>query len=433
MRYLTVMGEKKKVPKFPHHKDYVYRCQRFFEAKTIFSFASIANFRIIKEAYRGFKYQCAVPRDILIDPTSACNINCHGCWAGDYDNHKHLSYEKLDEVISEAKKLGTMDILMTGGEPLLRKNDIVKLAAKHRQLFFGVFTNGILVDEELADQMVQLENLNMFVSIEGFREDTDFRRGEGSFDKAIRAMRLLKAHDMGFGFSLCYHRKNYKTVTSDKFLDYLREQGAWFGWAFGYRPLGKNSDVSLCLNAEERAYVRNRINHYCERHDFTIIDLFNNGHKAYGCVGAGNGYIHINASGDVEPCAFCHYSDSNINHVSLTEALRSPFFRAFRNAQPFSNNSLRPCPMMDVPDAIVKVVEENGARSTHVSSPESAAEFSNKVKEIAKEWEIYAKKEYQNLSPKELRRYNFLLKYLALKRRLSGDAKRKNYKTNIFY
>ncbi len=421
MRYLNIWGERKKIPPFPHHKDYVYRCQRFFEARTIFSFMSIANFRVIKEAWNGYRYQCAIPRDILIDPTNACNIQCNGCWAKDYDNHQSLSYAKLDEVMTEAQKLGTMDILMTGGEPLLRKDDILKLAEKHRKLFFGVFTNGILIDEKFIRQMAACKNINVFLSIEGFKKDTDDRRGEGSYDKFLEAMKLLKAYDIGFGFSLCYHKKNYKAVTSDEFLDFLREQGAWFGWAFGYRPIGKNADVSLCLNAEERGFVRNRINSYCKKHDFTIIDLFNNGHKAYGCVGAGNGYIHINAAGDVEPCAFCHYSDSNLHEMTLTRALQSPFFRAFRKSQPFSKNPLTPCPMMDQPEEIVKVTASAGAQSTHRSCPEGAGEFADKVMAISKEWEAYAQNEKNNISKGEKRRYKFLLKYLALKGKLSGD------------
>ena len=423
MRKMTVLGRQERIPPFPHPKDYAYRCNRFFEARTLLSFVSIANFRVIREAINGFRYKCGIPRDILIDPTNACNIHCTGCWANDYDNKQHLTYEKMDEILTEAEKLGTMDILLTGGEPLLRKNDILRLAAKHRRLFFGAFTNGTLIDEDFVKKIAELGNVTVFVSLEGFREDTDARRGAGVYDKVMNAMRLLKEHGIAFGFSICYHRDNYRSVVSDEFLDFLREQGAWYGWAFGYRPVGKNADVALCLDAQERAYVRNQVNDYSRRYDFTIIDLFNNGHKAYGCVGAGNGYIHINASGDVEPCAFCHYADSNLHEVTLQEALQSPFFRAFRNAQPFSANSLRPCPMMDVPEAIVEVVGKTGARSTHASCPETAQEFAGKVKPISDEWATCAEVEAKNLTRGEKRRFRFLQGYLALKRQLSGDGK----------
>lgn len=421
MRYLLVNGEKRKIPPFPHHKDYVYRCSRFFEAKSLMSFMSIANFVAFREIRNCRKFRCGIPRDILIDPTNACNLRCKGCWAGDYDWKQQLSYEKLDAVMTEAEKLGTLDILMTGGEPMMRKDDILRLAGAHRHLYFGIFTNATLIDEAFVLRMRELGNVSVFVSIEGFREDTDFRRGAGTYDKVVQAMQLLKKHDIGFGFSLCYHSKNAEAVTGDVFLDFLREQGAWFGWAFAYRPIGNNADLSLCLDAAGREAARNRLTDYSRRHDFTIIDLFNSGHKAYGCVGAGSGYIHVTANGDVEPCAFCHYSDANLKDMSLQQSLQSPFFRAFRKAQPFSDQVLRPCPMMDVPEAIVKLVEDHGAKSTHMASPETARAFADKVSPLAAEWQAYADTKSRPYGKGEMRRYRHLLAILKLRKKLAGD------------
>ncbi|MBK7711815.1 MAG: radical SAM protein [Bacteroidales bacterium] len=188
----------------------------------------------------------------------------------------------------------------------------------------------------------------MFCQHRRIQEDTDSRRGAGTYDKVIAAMDLLKKHDIGFGFSICYHSKNYEAVSSDEFLDFLQEKGAWFGWMFNYLPIGSDADVSLCCSPEERAFVKQKIEEYNKRKKFTIIDFANSGHKAIGCVAAGNDFAHINANGDLEPCAFCHYSDVNINNLSLVEALQSPFFRKFREQKPFSSNFLRPCPLIDV-------------------------------------------------------------------------------------
>ena len=165
MRHMMIAGEKKEIPPFPNHRDYVYRCRRFFEAESIPSFLSIARFRAVQEVWKGFRYKCGIPRDILIDPTNACNLHCKGCWAGDYDSAPSLSYEKLDSLMTEATHLGTMDILMTGGEPLVRKDDILRLAEKHRRLYFGIFTNGTLIDEAFVRQMKELGNVSVFVSI----------------------------------------------------------------------------------------------------------------------------------------------------------------------------------------------------------------------------------------------------------------------------
>lgn len=424
MRTLTINNHKEKIPSFPHHKDYIYRCRNFFTAKSALAFLSIGRFRAIKETLNCRRYGCGIPRDILIDPTNACNLSCIGCWSHDYDNKSRLSYEKLDSLFTEAEKLGVMDILYTGGEPMLCKNDLVKLAEGHRKLFFGIFTNGTLIDQEFVHHLKKLGNMTVFISIEGFEEDTDFRRGSGTYTQIMDAMDLLQKEGIAFGFSLCYHNRNYKTVSSPEFLDFLRQKGAWFGWAFGYRPVGQDADMSLCLNAKQRDYARKSFTDYSKKTGITIIDLFNSGHKAYGCVAAGSGYIHITAAGDVEPCAFCHYSDANINDMSLQQALQSPFFRKFRRHQPFSDNPLQPCPMVDVPESIVELAESTSAKSTHLRNPETARQFADKIKPFAQEWEQHVKDgSVEAYTKEEIKRFKFLKRVLMLRKKLAGDFK----------
>ncbi|MDO9557544.1 MAG: radical SAM protein [Coriobacteriia bacterium] len=409
MRYLLINGEKKKIPPYPHHKDYVYRCYRFFAVKNLYSFLTInGHMRFVKEVRMKRRYDCAIPRDLLIDPTSRCNLRCKGCWAADYSKNSDISFEKLDEIITDAKSLGVMEIVMSGGEPLMRKDDIVKLVKKHSDITFAMFTNGTLVDEQFADTLSELGNLNLFISIEGFREDTDFRRGSGTYDKVLKAMDLLKERDHGFGFSVCYHSKNYKTICSDEFLDFMREKGAWLGWLFNYMPIGSDSDVSLCCNAEQRAYVMEKIKDYHKRYQYTLIDFANTGHKSMGCVAAGTDFLHINSNGDVEPCAFCHYSDTNISNISLLEALQSPFLDRFRQKKPFSKNYLTPCPMMDLPEAIVELTEGENVRSTHLYHPESAKELASKTMPIAKQWRPVADKIFAGIPKSEKRMINIL-------------------------
>ena len=419
MPYLTIQGEKKKIPPFPHHKNYVYRCYRFFEVKNLFSFLTVNGlFRIPREILLSRKYKAMIPRDLLIDPTSACNLKCTGCWAADYKKNSNLSYEKLDEIFTDAKKMGVMDILMSGGEPLMRKDDIIKLCRKHNKLNFGMFTNATLIDEAFADEMVKLGNLNAFVSIEGFEEETDFRRGKGTYNKVLNAMRIMKERDIGFGFSACYHSKNYKTIASDAFLDFIREQGAWFGWLFNYFPIGSDADLSLCTSPDQRSFVMQKIDAYSKKNRFTIIDFANSGHKAIGCVAAGNDFAHINSNGDLEPCAFCHYSDVNINEVSFHEALRSPFFTKFRQTKPFSDNYLRPCPMIDVPDALAEVTTNPEVKSTHLRNPESGVEMAEKTRLIAEKWKDKADVLYADMPAREKRRFGLLTRVL-----LSGNKK----------
>jgi uncharacterized Fe-S cluster-containing radical SAM superfamily protein len=98
------------------------------------------------------KYDCNVPWAILMDPTSACNLSCTGCWAAQYGNKNNLSYETLDSICRQGKELGVFFYIFSGGEPLVRKKDILRLCKQHRDCYFLAFTNGTLVDDALCEK-----------------------------------------------------------------------------------------------------------------------------------------------------------------------------------------------------------------------------------------------------------------------------------------
>ena len=189
--------------------------------KTTFIHAALLGYP--KQRRLEEELDCNIPWTLLIDPTSACNLHCTGCWAAEYGNHLNLTYEELDHVIRQAKPLFT-------------------------------------------------------------------------------------------------------------------------------------------------------------------LDFWNDGEYAGGCLAGGRRYLHINANGDMEPCAFIHYSDSNIRNKKLLEALQSPLFLAYRRGQPFNENHLRPCPLLDNPGALTEAVQTAGAHSTDLQDPEEVTELSEKCRSAAMAW-----------------------------------------------
>ena len=152
-------------------------------------------------------HDCNIPWLILMDPTSACNLHCTGCWAAEYGHKLNLTFEELDSIVTQGKELGIYFYMFTGGEPLVRKADIIKLCEKHNDCAFLVYTNGTLVDEAFCEQMQKVGNLYLAISLEGFAEVNDLRRGNGVFGKVMNAMSLLKQHGLIFGTSICYTSK----------------------------------------------------------------------------------------------------------------------------------------------------------------------------------------------------------------------------------
>ncbi|HHW30080.1 MAG TPA: radical SAM protein [Clostridiaceae bacterium] len=332
------------------------------------------------------KYDCNVPWAILMDPTSACNLSCTGCWAAQYGNKNNLSYETLDSICRQGKELGIFFYIFSGGEPLVRKKDIIRLCKEHQDCYFFAFTNSTLVDDELCEEMLKVGNFALAFSIEGDEEATDMRRGKGTYRKVIEAMERMREHKLLFGYSTCYHRYNTESVGSDEFVDDMIARGCRFSWNFTYIPVGKDARTDLIATPEQRAYMYRRINEIRQTKPIFAMDFWNDGEYANGCIAGGKRYLHINAAGDVEPCAFIHYSNVNIHNATLLDALRSPLFMAYRKNQPFNNNLLRPCPLLDNPEMLAKMVKESGAKSTDMEAPEDVDVLIAKTIEAAKAW-----------------------------------------------
>lgn len=333
---------------------------------------------------------CNVPWTILMDPTSACNLKCTGCWAAEYGDKLSMSLETLDKIITQGKELGMHMFIYSGGEPLVRKKDIITLCEKHSDCTFLAFTNGTLIDEDFADEMKRVLNFIPAISIEGFEEATDSRRGKGTYRMVIRAMEILKEHKLPFGISTCYTSKNVDEVGGDKFMDMMIEKGAKFCWYFTYMPVGSGAPTDLMATDKQREFMYYQVRRFRKEKPIFILDFWNDGEYVKGCIAGGRSYLHINANGDVEPCAFIHYSNVNIKDVSLMDALKSPLFMEYRKGQPFNENHLRPCPLLDNQGKLAGMVKRSDAHSTDMSSPEDVDALTAKCKSAADKWEATA-------------------------------------------
>ena len=348
------------------------------------------------------KYGCKLPWLIIFDPTSACNLHCTGCWANDYSKTLNMAYEDMDNLVQQGKDLGIHAYIMTGGEPTVRKKDIVRLAKKHSDCAFMLFTNGTLVDQEFCDQMKECKNIILSMSIEGMGDATDSRRGKGTFQKVMDTMDLLHKNGLVYGTSICYTRANCEAVTSDEFLDFLISKGVAFSWYFHFMPTGMDTSLDLVPTPEQREDMYHRVRDvrgYEGGKPIFLMDFQNDGEWVHGCIAGGKDYCHINANGDVEPCVFIHYSNANIKDKPLVDCLTQPLFREYQKGQPFNDNLLQPCPFLENPDKLKAIVNKTGAKSTEMVDPESVDHLTAKSEEYAKEWAPVAEKLWKSNHP----------------------------------
>ena len=345
------------------------------------------------------KYQCNIPWAILLDPTSACNLHCTGCWAAEYGNRLNLTFDEMDSIITQGKELGIYMYIYTGGEPLVRKKDLIALCRKHHDCQFLTFTNATLIDEAFAQEMLEVGNLIPAISVEGFETATDGRRGEGTFRKVMGAMEILREKKLPFGISCCYTSQNLDSIGSDEYFDKMVEWGADFVWYFHYMPVGNDAVPELMPTPEQREYMYHKIREVRKTKPIFAMDFQNDAEYVGGCVAGGRRYFHINANGDCDPCVFIHYSNMNIREHSLLEVLQSPIFMAYHNGQPFNENQLRPCPMLENPEKLRAMVGKSQAHSTDLQSPESAEHLCEKCEQYAENWKETAQRLWEN-SPK---------------------------------
>jgi MoaA/NifB/PqqE/SkfB family radical SAM enzyme len=345
------------------------------------------------------KYGCNIPFTILFDPTSACNLKCKGCWSAEYGQKHSLTLDEMRSIIFQGKEMGTHNYMITGGEPLLRKADIITLCRENPDCSFLVYTNATLVDSAFCADIRSVGNIALAFSIEGSAESNDARRGTGAYAKTREAMHLMRENRCLFGVSVCYTRENFDEVASHEFLQDMIACGAKFAIYFHYMPVGQNAVTDLLPTPEQRK----RMYHWLREtrdgksgNPIFVIDFQNDGEYVGGCIGGGRNYFHINSNGDIEPCVFIHFSDSNIRRDTLTQALRKPLFTSFYHNQPFNDNHLRPCPMLENPACLREIAAQTGAASTDLTAPESAEALCSRCDLYAAGWQETADELWEN-------------------------------------
>jgi MoaA/NifB/PqqE/SkfB family radical SAM enzyme len=302
------------------------------------------------------------PVTLVINPTMACNLRCEGCYSFKMPR-KGMDYELLARLLREAWDMGTRFITVSGGEPLIYRH-LFRMLDEFDGMTFMMYTNATLIDEAMADRIAAAGNLLPAISVEGFGEHTDHRRGDGVHERVLRAMQLLRERGVMFGFSATPTRLNSDVIASDEFLDYYLDKGVLFGWMFQYLPVGKDPDLSLMATPAQRERLRAKTKEWQVTRPLFIGDFWNDGACVGGCLSA-NRYCYITPEGKVQPCTFVHFYTHDLNQCTLKDVFRSDFFRAIRRSQPYSRNLLQPCKIIDNPETLRRIVRETGARPSY--------------------------------------------------------------------
>ena len=348
-------------------------------------------------AWRG---GAVTPCAVVIEPTDRCNLNCPGCYAKSTRQGSDMPYDLLVETVEQVIEMGVTLVTLSGGEPFLRERSdqtLTRLARRFPDRGFLVYTNGTLLDAEVADRLGEVGNIFPAISVEGFEHQTDARRGRGIYEQNRRARQRLAERGVMTGFSATLTRENCDAICTDAFLDLRIEEGDMFGWFFLMQPIGRSPRPDLMVTAAQRARLRETLRLWREAdRPIFLGDFWNDGPLVGGCIAGGRYYFHIYANGDISPCVFAPVACGNIRDIlaghgpyaSLRDFVqRHPVFRAFREEQDRIQDRARPCLLVDHPAAFRRIARVEGCYAAkNMAEGYLDGDIARAIDRAAEEW-----------------------------------------------
>jgi len=270
--------------------------------------------------------------EIDLNLTNRCNLKCKYCvFNSGGSSNDELTFDKIKDLINEAKQLGLKDLHFTGGEPTLR-NDLEEII-NYASLFnikTRLITNGVLLDK---NKLINLKNAglqNIMFSLDGMAVTHDDLRGmKGAFDLTINAIK--EAIDLGF-----FVRVNSvacKTNISDLYnlLSYLNGLKVNTYSIFMYSPAGRGEERKhLQVKPDEWLKFTEEITKLAQSCFMNVVVekgyyYYNEPHLERSCLigpGAGckslvkkNDYLIITPDGNVWPCVLMVNSEYSLGNV----------------------------------------------------------------------------------------------------------------------
>jgi len=283
---------------------------------------NLAKGFISKKAIKRF-LEVTVANDSLgID--QRCNLNCIGCYA-DAGNKTPatLPYDIVIKILDQVHDVfGRRFVTISGGEPFAYRDPdsektILDVFKKYPDMLFLVYTNGTLINEKAAKSLAELGNATPAISVEGFKKETDRRRGKGVFKKILRAFANLREAGVPFGISVTATSQNTDLLLSDEFYDfYFQEQGTTYMWMFQFMPIGRGAKTfKLVVSPEKRVKLYGKWKTLLETKKYCVADFWNSGVLSSGCIAYGRekaGYLYIDWNGNIMPCVFVPCYEDNI-------------------------------------------------------------------------------------------------------------------------
>ena len=317
--------------------------------------------RAISAYKRRIKKKELYPPFMFIALTNKCNLRCHGCWVEKEGVGYYLPEDQLDTVITNGKKHNAHYYTLLGGEPMMYPNlwDVFK---RHKDCYFQVITNGMMFTEKNAARIREVGNVTPLISIDGFAEQNDLRRGTGVFAAAEEGMRRLQKNKVLYGIATTITGKNMDEVMSDEYIRWFIDRGAMYIWYYVYRPMGADPHTEYCVSREQLIDIRKRLLVLRRKHPLFIIDTYWTADGEAFCPAAtGLGY-HVNPRGGIEICPALSFAREMVtdNGGDMTKTFKESVL--IKGFQDFVQERTKGCVILEQPVQLKNFIHGTGAK-----------------------------------------------------------------------
>lgn len=296
-----------------------------------------------------------IPGFLICSITDRCNLRCKGCYASANgilggDGREEMTVDQWEDVFRQGNDLGISFMILAGGEPLLR-GEVLDRAKGFTSIVFPVFSNGTMIESNIG-LFDGNRNLVPIISIDGFEDSTDERRGKGQYCRIEECFAILEERKIFRGASVTVTSENIDEVTSNAFVERLHEFGC--GVVFFIEFVPSRDTMGLALGDDGRKLLSDRVSGMRSIYDDIVFMSFPGDERKFGgCIGAGRGFIHINPYGDAEACPASPYSDTNLKEKTLMDAISSQLFVKIRESELIALPHKGGCALTEHKDRIV--------------------------------------------------------------------------------
>jgi len=264
--------------------------------------------------------------------TCRCNLRCIMCYTDCFNTpdmlRRELSFPEIVRIMDEIQEAGCLELTLTGGEPLARRDFLdIYACTKQKGFLVTVFTNGTLLTEKIADYWVQYPPSMIEISFHGLTEQSFERitQGPGSYERCLEGIRLILRRRLPLTLKTTGMTLNRNEVVRIK--EYVAALGCEYSSKVQYKF---GSDIRPRLDGSEDVYE-----HQLPEQDVIAIEqadlefraergrqnrqVIERVQQGRSLCGGGQHKFHIDAYGQLQLCSNNRRRSYDLRHGSFQE------------------------------------------------------------------------------------------------------------------